>query len=261
MIKNTYPGKFIVLEGPEGGGKSTQAKLLASTMEKKGYSVCLTKEPTDDGLFGKLVRFIYQCESLYDELPEKLEECIAGRDYELMREMANEAGKRHMSHFEDIIGEVKQHNHINLPMLMQLGYMFDRHDHRVRIEIPALGEGKLVISDRDFLSTLAYGAGEGLDWKHLLSMHEEILGKDFIVPDLILLLDVPLEIGMARTLKKQGGKTEYFDAPERMTRIRNAYLEIVKQSPTSNLRIVMIDGNRDEKTAHNEIMTYAELAA
>ncbi len=265
MIKNTYIGKFIVLEGPEGGGKSTQAKLLARAMEEKGYPVLLTKEPTDDkdpaggSLFGKLVRFIYQCRSLYEKLPAELDRCIYGRDYGLMREMAHEAGRRHLAHFEDIVGEIKRGNHINLAMLMQLGYIFDRHDHRVRLEIPALGQGKYVVSDRDFLSTLAYGLGEGLDWKRLLSMHYEILGKDFIVPDLILLLDVPLEVGLERTLKKQGGKTEYFDDPERMTKIRNAYLEIVKQPPLSDLRIVMVDGSRDEEIVHREIMDNVEL--
>ncbi len=258
MIQNTYLGKFIVLEGPEGGGKSTQAKMLARAMEEKSYSVLLTKEPTDDGLFGKLVRFIYQCQSLYEKLPEELDRCIYGRDYELMREMAHEAGRRHLSHFEDIVSEIKQGNHINLAMLMQLGYIFDRHDHRVRLEIPSLGQGKHIISDRDFLSTLAYGAGEGLDWKHLLSMHYEILGKDFIVPDLILLLDVPSDIGLVRKKGQPGGGMEYFDTLEKQKKIRNAYLEIVKQL-RHDLRIVTIDGNRNEETVHEEIMVFADL--
>lgn len=259
MTQNTYSGKFIVLEGPEGGGKSTQARLLVRAMEENGYPVLFTKEPTDDGLFGKLVRFIYQSKSLYDDLPAELNRCIYSRDYELMRETANNAGKVHLAHFEDIAREIAAGNYHNLAMLMQLGYIFDRHDHRVRVEIPALGQGKYVVSDRDFLSTLAYGAGEGLDWKHLLSLHYEILGKDFILPDLTLLLDVPLEIGMARTLKKQGGATEYFDDPARMTRIRNAYHEVVKEIPKSDLLVTVIDGSSDEETVHGEIMILVDM--
>ncbi|HIH72437.1 MAG: dTMP kinase [Thermococcaceae archaeon] len=46
---------FIVLEGIDGAGKSTQAKLLAEWFEERGYEVVLTKEPTDTA-FGKLIR-------------------------------------------------------------------------------------------------------------------------------------------------------------------------------------------------------------
>lgn len=48
-------GMFIVLEGIDGAGKSTQAKMLAKWFENKGYEVVLTKEPTDTA-FGKLIR-------------------------------------------------------------------------------------------------------------------------------------------------------------------------------------------------------------
>jgi len=48
-------GIFIVLEGIDGAGKSTQAKLLKIWFEEKGYEVVLTKEPTDTP-FGKLIR-------------------------------------------------------------------------------------------------------------------------------------------------------------------------------------------------------------
>lgn len=48
-------GIFIVIEGIDGAGKSTQAKLLAKWFETKGYEVVLTKEPTDTA-FGKLIR-------------------------------------------------------------------------------------------------------------------------------------------------------------------------------------------------------------
>lgn len=48
-------GIFIVIEGIDGAGKSTQAKLLAKWFETKGYDVILTKEPTDTA-FGKLIR-------------------------------------------------------------------------------------------------------------------------------------------------------------------------------------------------------------
>ncbi len=48
---------FIAIEGIDGAGKATQAKLLASWLENKGYEVFLTQEPTG-GEIGKLIKKI-----------------------------------------------------------------------------------------------------------------------------------------------------------------------------------------------------------
>lgn len=254
MKSNPYPGKFVVLEGIDGSGKTTQAKLLAERMRSAGLPVLLTKEPTEDGVFGKLVRFIYTCESLYEKLPRELERCLNGKDYQLMCAMMTEAQRRRIKRLEAIAHEIRDGNHINLPALLQLGMIFDGRDHRIRVEIPALKSGTHIVSDRDRYSTLAYGAGEDLDWKALLLAHEDILGKDFIVSDLTILLDVPVSVGLARTLAKQAGKREYFDTQDRITKIRNAYLEIAEVPEIKEkMRIVKIDGSRDETTVHQEV--------
>ena len=49
------PGKFIVLEGIDGAGTSTHAKLLGEWLEKEGHSVVITEEPTAE-LIGTLIR-------------------------------------------------------------------------------------------------------------------------------------------------------------------------------------------------------------
>lgn len=48
-------GKFIVLEGIDGSGKSSHSRLLTERMIREGYSVWRTSEPTD-GTIGKLIR-------------------------------------------------------------------------------------------------------------------------------------------------------------------------------------------------------------
>ena len=56
MIKNSYPGKFIVIEGLDGSGKSVQAKLVIEFLEKKGKSAVGTKEPTIDSGAGRKIK-------------------------------------------------------------------------------------------------------------------------------------------------------------------------------------------------------------
>ena len=56
MKKNPYPGKFIVFEGLDGSGQSTQAKLLKDFLIKKGYKVHLTKEPTTNSKVAPKIR-------------------------------------------------------------------------------------------------------------------------------------------------------------------------------------------------------------
>lgn len=48
-------GRFIVFEGIDGSGKTTQARRLAKLLEEKGHTVCLTAEPTSFPT-GKLLR-------------------------------------------------------------------------------------------------------------------------------------------------------------------------------------------------------------
>jgi len=53
MKKNLYLGKLIIFEGLDGSGQSTQAELLSDFLEKEGYQVVLTKEPTQSSLVKK----------------------------------------------------------------------------------------------------------------------------------------------------------------------------------------------------------------
>jgi len=55
FLKNPYSGKLIAIEGLDGSGKTTQAKLLCSKLSEKGYTTYCTKEPTDEPT-GKMIR-------------------------------------------------------------------------------------------------------------------------------------------------------------------------------------------------------------
>ncbi len=56
MIKNTFTGKFIVVEGLDGSGKNAQIDLIIEYLEKKGKKVITTKEPTIDSEAGRKVK-------------------------------------------------------------------------------------------------------------------------------------------------------------------------------------------------------------
>jgi len=56
MQKNINQGKFIVFEGLDGSGQSTQAKLLTEFLLQQGYSILLTKEPTLNSESGRKIK-------------------------------------------------------------------------------------------------------------------------------------------------------------------------------------------------------------
>lgn len=55
LLRNSYPGIYIALEGIDGSGKTTQTLLLKEHFEKLGKEVVLTREPRKTGLIGELI--------------------------------------------------------------------------------------------------------------------------------------------------------------------------------------------------------------
>ena len=55
MIKNKYKGKFIVIEGLDGAGSSTQVMRVANFLKERNKKIHITKEPTNS-LIGGLIR-------------------------------------------------------------------------------------------------------------------------------------------------------------------------------------------------------------
>ena len=122
-----------------------------------------------------------------------------------------------------------------------------RRDHLRSTVWPALAQGTWVISDRFADSTLAYqGHGHGLDRSVFDQLYDVVIG-DFR-PDLTLILDLPIEIGLARAAKRRGTETRYESLPvDFHARVRAGFLEIAHHQPE---RCVVIDASGDiEATA------------
>lgn len=75
MLKSSYSGKFIVIEGLDGSGQSTQTELLRKFLIEKGHQVVVTKEPTLDSEAGRKIREVLDEKEKLD--PGKLQELFA----------------------------------------------------------------------------------------------------------------------------------------------------------------------------------------
>ena len=126
-----------------------------------------------------------------------------------------------------------------------------RRDHLVKTVWPALKAGKIVISDRFVDSTTAYqGYGHGLDRAMLDAFYKAAIG-DF-KPDLTLIIDVPLDVGLARAGARGGLENRYESMDRKFhERLRDGFLAIAKAEPA---RCKVIDGARDADQVHADVL-------
>jgi dTMP kinase len=120
-----------------------------------------------------------------------------------------------------------------------------RRDHLRSTVWPALQRGTWVISDRFADSTRAYqGYGHGLDLAMLARLHDVTIGS--FQPDLTLILDLPIDVGLARAAARRGTETRYESLPRDFhERVHEGFLTIAKTEPA---RCAIIDASADIET-------------
>jgi dTMP kinase len=149
----------------------------------------------------------------------------AGRDVVLTRE----PGGTPLG--EAVRGLLLDPKYTGMDSTCELQLMFAaRAEHLAKLVWPALEKGQWVLCDRFTDATYAYqGGGRGID-TGVIARLEELVQGDFR-PDLTLLLDVPVEVGLARAGKRgaldrfEQEKVEFFE------RVRSAYLEMAVRYP------------------------------
>ncbi len=196
MKKNNYLGKFIVIEGLDGSGKSAQVDLVINYLKEKNKEVVVTKEPTTDSEAGQKVK---------------------------------QALKK------EIIVE---------PLELQKLYVQDRREHLKNKVIPALENGKFVVSSRYAFSTFAYGYSDGLNVDELIKMNEE-----FLLPDLTIIVDVNPEKCIQR-IENRGEEKELFEQLEKLTKVN----EIYKKTPEIFENVVVVNGEKSIPEVFEEII-------
>ena len=177
---------FIVIEGLDAAGTTTQAALLADALRARDLRVRLTAEPTD-GPMGRLARSHVTGETALD------------------------------------------------PHTAALVFSADRADHLDRVIRPALGRGEWVVCDRYLLSTLAYQGADGVDRDVILAA-----SSAFDVPDLTVVLDVPVEVRADRIGGR--GRLDRYEHTSDAARYASAYETSIAVLRAEGHRIELVDG-------------------
>lgn len=148
-----------------------------------------------------------------------------------------------------------------VPLTELLLYAADRAQHCEEIIRPALKENKTVICDRFFDSTTAYQEG-GRQLPSKLVSEINQLATQGLKPHITFLLDLPVEIGLKRALKRASIENDTQDRFEREKldfheRVRIKYHEIASQEAE---RVILVDANQDIQNIHQKIIQILESA-
>ena len=137
-----------------------------------------------------------------------------------------------------------------------------RAEHLAKVIAPALEDGVWVLCERFTDATYAYqGGGRGLDSASIEALEATVQGD--VRPDLVLVLDIPIEAGLSRAERRRQGAVVSPDGPvevetecdvkdrferedlEFFRRVRETYLERAREQPE---RYAVIDASANETT-------------
>ena len=120
-------------------------------------------------------------------------------------------------------------------------FVMDRKEHVKEKINPALKEGKIVLMDRYYYSTMAYQAAAGIDVNRIRK-DNEFAPK----PDIVLIFDLPVDLAMKRVIGHS--VADVFEKEEHLEKVREAYLNL-KNDPL----VRIIDSTRTPEEIFEEV--------
>ena len=129
-----------------------------------------------------------------------------------------------------------------------------RRDHLERTILPALNDGKIVITDRFADSSRIYqGLGRAELGTLVDRLHELVIGRE---PDLTILVDMDPEVGLSRALGRQDGEDRFEGfGLEMQQRMREGFLKLAVANAN---RFCIVDGNRPIEFVQAEILAIVQ---
>lgn len=98
-------------------------------------------------------------------------------------------------------------------------FLADRAEHVAELIAPALARGAVVVTDRYYLSNVAYQGAGGLDAEEILAANE----KRFPVPDAVVLIVVSAAEGLRRVMARGGELNQAFEREDFLTRVADVF--------------------------------------
>ncbi|MEI8061197.1 MAG: dTMP kinase [Candidatus Berkelbacteria bacterium] len=130
------------------------------------------------------------------------------------------------------------------PECLQLLFAADRAHHLDRMVIPALENGKTIVTDRYIFSTIAFGSVQ-CDKTWL-----EEINRKFLLPDITFFIDVPATECIKR-IKNTRNQFELFEREKVLSEVRKNYLKLAKNK---KYNIIVIDGLQERETISKIIL-------
>lgn len=122
----------------------------------------------------------------------------------------------------------------------------DRRQHVKELITPSLEEGKIVILDRYFYSNVAYQGSSGASHLDILSRMKSFAP----IPDLVVLIDVPVEVGLVRISDGRNETPNEFEKPAFLAKCKEKFLRLLETE--SNFS--RIDGTQSIMSVHSQIL-------
>lgn len=124
-----------------------------------------------------------------------------------------------------------------------------RAQHVDQVIKPSLEQGQWVLSDRFTDATFAYqGAGRGISWNRIQQLEQYVLGD--LRPDLTILLDLPVDVGIARA--RERGALDRFEQEKHdfFEKVRQGYHHRLRAEPD---RFALIDASQPLDNVQQQI--------